>query len=827
MKLELKEFQKDASDRLVREIHNAAREASAGRRQAVCLASPTGSGKTIVITEVMERLLEGDSVNPPLEDATFLWLSDQPELNRQSRRKVEELSTSFEPEDLVEVDSTFDSSSLEPEKLYFINIQRLGEDKLLIQEGDDRTYTFWETVNRTVDDRGGRCVLIVDEAHRGMNEDAAVQERAATIVQKFIKGAPGEVNPVPLIVGISATPERFQRLIEGTERIWRPVVVSPERVQESGLLKETVTLNHPTKGDQPDITLLRAAAQEWQKYRKRWNDYSAAQLENAISPILVVQVTDGSRGRISNTDISEAVRAVKEEVPALTDRNFAHSFQEGRTLEFDSYSLRYLAPPDIEADPDAAVVFFKTALNTGWDCPRAEVIMSFRRARDATSIAQLVGRMVRMPLARRVETNEVLNTVALYLPYYDEDSLETVISRLTESDPEVLPPTDVERGEDTVTLQRRPESDDLFSVLEELPSYSVPRQQSPSQIHRLLRLSRLLAFDGISSNAPDQARTQLLNHLITLRDEHLVGERNDEGLEEEMKITIRSVNWELRGEQVDEAGETEVAVSSEDLQQMFAWADRRFGGEGLNLGFMRHCVDVEDYQPRQAKMEFVVLSHRESVYEELEEFAQQETQELLREHRGPIDDLRAERRSEYQNVRGLSSEPEIIYLDYPDYVTWKKADETWEKHVYVDDDNMFPASLNTWEQQVLREELERDETVAWLRNPDRKKWALTIPYEHGGEFKRFYPDFLILREQGETLVADLLEPHTADFADAPAKASALARYAGRHGNRFGRIQLIVIDGDRIRRLDLTDERTRSNVRGVSTAEHLRQLFEGL
>src|SRR5689334_23855465 len=45
----------------------------------------------------------------------------------------------------------------------------------------------------------------------------------------------------------------------------------------------------------------------------------------------------------------------------------------------------------IHDDPDVRVVFFKTSLNTGWDCPRAEVMMSFRAATDSTYIAQLVG----------------------------------------------------------------------------------------------------------------------------------------------------------------------------------------------------------------------------------------------------------------------------------------------------------------------------------------------------------------------------------------------------------------------------------------------------
>ena len=50
--------------------------------------------------------------------------------------------------------------------------------------------------------------------------------------------------------------------------------------------------------------------------------------------------------------------------------------------------IRKLEQSRIQDSPEVKVVLFKTALTTGWDCPRAEVMMSFRRAQDPTSIAQ-------------------------------------------------------------------------------------------------------------------------------------------------------------------------------------------------------------------------------------------------------------------------------------------------------------------------------------------------------------------------------------------------------------------------------------------------------
>jgi len=82
---------------------------------------------------------------------------------------------------------------------------------------------------------------------------------------------------------------------------------------------------------------------------------------------------------------------------ALLAGAFAHCFDEDADVPAVSVMLRKIDASKIQDDPDALVIFFKTALTTGWDCPRAEVMMSFRKAVDDTLIAQLVGRMVRTP----------------------------------------------------------------------------------------------------------------------------------------------------------------------------------------------------------------------------------------------------------------------------------------------------------------------------------------------------------------------------------------------------------------------------------------------
>ena len=86
------------------------------------------------------------------------------------------------------------------------------------------------------------------------------------------------------------------------------------------------------------------------------------------------------------------------------------------------------------------VLIAKDAISTGWDCPRAEVMVSFRPANDKTYIAQLLGRMVRTPLARRIPGNDRLNSVDCLLPKFDKETVENVVKALREGGGDT-PPT--------------------------------------------------------------------------------------------------------------------------------------------------------------------------------------------------------------------------------------------------------------------------------------------------------------------------------------------------------------------------------------------------
>jgi type III restriction enzyme len=275
MKIPLKEFQDEAVDKLVRYLRGAARDSRQGDNQSVCLSSPTGSGKTVMLTRAIELILQGDDEHAPISDATFLWITDQPELNIQTRKKMIATSSVLNFDSLIVVDAVFNEEILCAGAVHFLNIQKLGKDKGLVAVSDKRTFSIWEIIRNTIDARPGKFFVVVDEAHRGMGE-AREQAEANTIIQKFIKGSPGELPPVPVIVGISATPERFNKLIVGTGRMSRPVDVAVEDVRLSGLIKETIILHHPKKEQPNDMTMLREAARKLKTFTSAWSIYCSA-----------------------------------------------------------------------------------------------------------------------------------------------------------------------------------------------------------------------------------------------------------------------------------------------------------------------------------------------------------------------------------------------------------------------------------------------------------------------------------------------------------------------------------------------------------------------
>ena len=149
VKVEVFDFQENALSELRTKIAAARMMASMEDPQAVSFAAPTGSGKTIIMTSLFEDILFGEPGFEGHSDASILWISDVPELNEQTRLKIEGKSDRIRVRQLVTIDATFDARQLQGGCIYFVNSQKLGSEKLLTRRGDGRQHTIWETLTNT------------------------------------------------------------------------------------------------------------------------------------------------------------------------------------------------------------------------------------------------------------------------------------------------------------------------------------------------------------------------------------------------------------------------------------------------------------------------------------------------------------------------------------------------------------------------------------------------------------------------------------------------------------------------------------------------------
>ncbi|MBQ7366286.1 MAG: DEAD/DEAH box helicase family protein [Spirochaetaceae bacterium] len=405
--------------------------------QVVSLQAPTGAGKTIIMVSLVEDILYGTESFEDQPNAIFIWLSDSPQLNEQSKNKFLKSDKISVNRCITVQENNFDQEVFDDGKIYFINTQKITKTAKLCKHSDSRQYTIWETVENTAKQKSDRLYFIIDEAHRGM-QDKNESGKATSIMQRFLKGAPdlGLTNPVPLVIGVSATAARFNNLIGDINSTLQKVIVKPSDVRSSGLLKERIVITYPDDTQKNnDMAVLDAATDEWISKVQHWTQYCKEQHYKYINPIFVVQVKAGRGDSISDSNLDDIIAKIEDRIKVrFKEHDVVHTFGDVSTITLNGLKVHHIEPNDIVDDMRIKVVLFKENLSTGWDCPRAETMMSFRRAEDVTYIAQLLGRMVRTPMQSHIRVDDSLNDVRLFLPYFNRENVESVVKEIQESE---------------------------------------------------------------------------------------------------------------------------------------------------------------------------------------------------------------------------------------------------------------------------------------------------------------------------------------------------------------------------------------------------------
>ncbi|MBR4151355.1 MAG: DEAD/DEAH box helicase family protein [Selenomonadaceae bacterium] len=857
MKINLLPFQEDARKELMDALddarHNYARR---HKPQIVSFTAATGAGKTIILISLVESVFNGDENYPAQDDAIFIWLSDSPELNEQSRKKFYDNADDFIRDKLITItDETFDAETLEDGKIYFLNTQKLSRTSNLTRHSDIRQFTIWETLQNTAEEKSSQLYLIIDEAHRG----AKNRNDATTIMQKFIKGSAEDyLNPLPLVIGVSATIERFNELVKDVGSAINPCAVSNDNVREAGLLKDRIIVIYPSEKSSAnrEMSMLTAAAQDWRKKCEHWQAYNSA-----VKPIFIVQVQSGTGQKISDTDLDECLKTIE----TATGENFVvgevvHTFGDAGDLMINGLRVIYEEPSAISSDDAIKIVLFKENLSTGWDCPRAETMMSFRRAVDATYIAQLIGRMIRTPLQRRIGTDETLNEVCLFLPKFNSEVVKEILDKLKNGDfgavtnigvqtfgvknfetwtitpQEISLPEQFPVGGLSLTPLEIPEKisalnrEDVLKFINALglTTYRVKKSKPVNRLKALFELARLLSWSEIHSNALDE----VIDSEVKMIREHV---EKLKAVSDYNSAIERVLQFKLNAQIINVFGQTNsggvskdlFSANESDIDRKYDFALAKLGDEEVANKYLREYGDAEDLTV--AKIEIIIFAENNACAEALQKFAEDKYHSFVDAYQRKFAATELEFQNIYDEISASADEISRHNFKLPNVVTdLPRAEDGIEytDHLFVDEKSgTARIKLNTWEEGTLKEEQSRKDFVCWLRNFDRKSWALCLLYKDEHDVtKNFYPDMIIIRRGADGYIADVLEPHDSTRRDNIGKARALAQYA-EENPIIGRLELIRRYKNSFKRLDAMNNEIREKILRASTNAELDNLFD--
>lgn len=320
-------------------------------KQTIIMKAPTGSGKTIILIDYVDKYLSKIDAN-----TAFIWLCPgKGDLEEQSRQKMQKFAPHLNTQNL------FDAlrNGFEAESTTFINwelVTKKGNTAIRDSELKNLFDRIAEAHRKKIS-----FIVIIDEEHS--NNTA----KARNIIDSFA---------AKNIIRVSATAQKNQK--------YEYFEIDELKVIDRGLITKALYVNEGVR-DGAEVTddynyLLDLADEKRKAISAR---YKA--MGKNIRPLVLIQFPNGQ---------PETIMAVEHKLESMN-----YTYENGMVSKWMSEDKKDL--PDNLTENDAQPVFLlmKQAISTGWDCPRAKILVKLREGRNENFEIQTIGRIRRMPEA--------------------------------------------------------------------------------------------------------------------------------------------------------------------------------------------------------------------------------------------------------------------------------------------------------------------------------------------------------------------------------------------------------------------------------------------
>ncbi len=361
MWVELKNYQEKAVGKMKDEVN----ELLESEENKICIfKSPTGSGKTLMMAEMLMRLCDSRIDNKRL---SFIWIAVN-KLHDQSRNSLKKY---YENKGLGLKCSYYEDLEdrrIKENEILFLNWASINKKDNIYVRANERDNNLSSVIERTKE-AGRTIILIIDESHRNAETN---------ISQDLIK----EMTP-KVTIEVSATPQ-----LKG---VFHGVEVGLKDVKDEGMIKNEIVINPEFENYRFDKKLADKTADELvveaglkkrvelaKKYKEEGSD---------VNPLMLIQIPDAKKGLVDKKD--SIIKLLAKYGITTENRKLAiYLSDKDNKVNLDNIEKN---------DNEVEVMIFKQAIAVGWDCPRASILVLFREWKSIVFSIQTIGRIMRMP----------------------------------------------------------------------------------------------------------------------------------------------------------------------------------------------------------------------------------------------------------------------------------------------------------------------------------------------------------------------------------------------------------------------------------------------
>lgn len=355
-----------------------------GQRNKLVFEATTGAGKTVMACQMLAGLMDElhDRGDSRYQEVAFIWFAPR-KLHIQSYEKLKgafEETRTLRPIMFGELDQ---NEGIRPGEILFVNWESVNkENNVMVREGDC-SLSLYEITDRTKEEFGLPIVAIIDEEHMFWSKTA---DKSAAVLDR--------INPA-VEIRISATPQTANPKEKVT--VYRQDVIAAEMIKKEVVLNPEIELNFSDELEL-NANLIKAALDKRNQIAEAYKAVGSN-----VNPLLLIQLPNDTKESMTTEDtaIADQVKKYLEMMCDITTDNYRLAVW----LAGEKENLIDLERPDNLTE----VLLFKEAIALGWDCPRAAVLLIFRKLQSDQFSIQTVGRIMRMPEQKHYQ-KEILNS---------------------------------------------------------------------------------------------------------------------------------------------------------------------------------------------------------------------------------------------------------------------------------------------------------------------------------------------------------------------------------------------------------------------------------